>query len=218
MEQSLRDFKRYGFAIVPDPGTAERLIVFQKIVSAKYPLLPELGLAVNRPHITIYQGSFRGLTPVEETLEELRKILCGWPLLTLSFTGIIYKHSGWYFLTVRVEQWMRNLQSLLLERVGEFIVSDGQRAPEANGYTADELTSLRSFGYPYVGRAFLPHITIGRDTSSYSEIELSYLNSVWAELGPREGRIQGVTFYRMGVNGAHLETVHEALVGAADPD
>jgi hypothetical protein len=201
------DFTGYGFALLPDEATAGRLIEFQNSVAQSVPLQPILGTWVNRPHMTVFQGNLDRGAPIEATIADGLAILSPLAPLTLRFHEVIHKPRGWYFLVIHQEEWMLALQGLLIQRVQKFVNTSTNG--NIGGYTQDELASFRQFGYRYVGAAFLPHITLGRNSTIDPDATLQHLNSSWQRLGLNEGGVGSLSFYEMGANGAHLHTVHE---------
>lgn len=202
----------YGFALVPDPATVDTLIAFQTAVNERITLSPRLGVSVNRPHITLYQGNLSRLTPIHETLSLLRSFLGDIPPIFLDLRQIIYKPQGWYFLLANESTSIHKLQALLLKSIGNHILLGTNSPDDAADYAEDELDGFQKCGYRYIGRAFLPHITLGRNRSLDPTSTLSYLNSAWNEQNVSNGKIGSITFYKMGAEGAHFETVYETAL------
>ena len=152
--------------------------------------------------------------PVDTILQQAQGVLSGRLPLSLEFAQVIYQPLGWYFLIVKPRPWMLELQDVIMQGVGGHILPSSNTQKDTSGYSASELKSFRTFGYRYVGSAFLPHITLGKNAQSPStDLILRDLNTAWTALGLHEGLVQGLTFYRMGEYGAHQETVKEITIG-----
>ena len=204
----------YGVALVPSPKVCKALIAFQASARAIIQLGPPLGLTVNRPHLTLYQGYFRRDLPVPEVIGDLAVILrAATPEPRVAFDHIVYKARGWYFLLVKRDPWLAGIHDATVRRVAEYIRLRSTATADLDDYSKGEKKSYRVYGYRYVGAAFLPHITLGRSLESDGCTGACELTKLWeSAYSLRYAPMCSITFYRMGQNGMHRDTIHEVVV------
>lgn len=202
----------YGFAIVLDKDTEDRLIRFQHSVCGVGQFQPRLGTDKNQPHITLYQGSFDPGLQVDAVLQRACEFLTANRNSLLTLLNIVYKPDSWYFLLVQRAAWLSELQQIFMKEIRHHIRARSNVTKSLSGYTPSEIESFSEYGYRYVGSAFLPHVTLGRAPSPLPSSTLEKLNHSWASLGLDSGSVAALTFYKMGVNGSHESSVRKISI------
>jgi hypothetical protein len=202
----------YGFALLPSSDAREELRRFQEWACRDFPLVPKFGSESVLPHVTLFQGTMLRLLSVRDVLSDLRLALKTSPSPpVLRFDGVVYQPIGWLFLKVVPDPWIRDAQAHVVEGIASSIVVEAA-GKDTSKYSAEERESFVQYGYRYVGSAFLPHITLGRGEATKIQQAESIIGEQWARIGPKQCEVSSVTFYRMGAEGSHEETVVEQMI------
>ena len=158
-----------GLVIIPDERTVATAIKFGEIPSvATY--------RVRRPHLTLHIASVCNLTndAIHCALDSLIETLQVESTVGLTRQLSVFGESYLFWDAVRnkaLEQAHRNALSLLTPVLAP---ASNQAAANQTGlqFTEDELKNIHTYGYPFVGELYRPHITLsfGQNMSASSSI------------------------------------------------
>ena len=207
---------KLGLALIPSTSCIDRLIQNQQAALSIEPLVPQLGFKKNIPHITLLQGTFTNFEVVSQCLEALFHFIKSSSdvKLPLSFLldQIEYVDSGWYFLNTKDSTFLQSLHELSFKQLNsKMIVTNEDKSKDLSTYNDIERENFLKYGYRYIGKAYKPHITLGRTPNkkpSVSEKELikalAYPESMM--------EFQALTIYKFGPNGSHEETLKQITI------
>lgn len=194
--------KLYGIALLPDRKISKKIIQFQHD-NLNYFKGPELSLNGFLPHTSILQCPFN-LSFLKQSFSQIRQV---WKDFNENYkcstlNKIIYHPDGWYFLKVEIEPWMSYFQAILLELTSSMIDrSQIKITSDFNDYTYEEQQSFLKYGYPYVGKAFLPHITLGRNIQT-TNIDKNIQSKGLDLFNQQSFTYTDLVIYEAGPNGA----------------
>ncbi len=166
-----------GVALLVDGDTAAEARRLRAAVMAAVPIdstySPE-----NIPHLTLFQGRFPSgnVATIEHEVMSLGRKT---PPMRLELEASLYlrRPSGNVFWNARSSPEVQALHDRTVERLNplrEGCIQDRYAARLESGSGEDaELALLREFGFPFVGAAFLPHITIAKlqRSDSFASLE-----------------------------------------------
>ncbi|HSR89481.1 MAG TPA: 2'-5' RNA ligase family protein [Candidatus Udaeobacter sp.] len=185
MNESFSGF--YGLVILPDAVTVERVRSLVKQLAPKVEFQTEI------PHVTLFQGQMKDL-PVAEVKKLLKKLesLRG---KQFNLDKLEIFAGEYLFWDVKNTVELQKAHEVALDMV-KYVNPDRLKlAPHASlNLTDKQMESVKKYGHPLSGSAYLPHITIAADSKSFS------LPAGFTEL-PGRFTVDSVQFSEMGKNG-----------------
>lgn len=202
-----------GFALVTGNPFFERIVKLENEVHETCGFHNKLQLVENIPHTTLFQGSFEDDTDYSTIVRDIRDFfMSNSEDLKLHFKRVVYVPHGWYFYTCQNTDELQRLHIYTLGLCKEHIIlQPGRMDRKMNGLTDAQIEGIERYGYRYSAKAFLPHITIGRNDDDCREDVLETLNGRLSELDS-DVPIERITVYRMGEDGMHSETLDEVVL------
>lgn len=201
-----------GFAIVAEEAFINQIVTLEHEFHESAGFYDSLGTTYNLPHTTLFQGEMRDEINYKEIANDIaREYIKLSTSLILHFTEIKYVPSGWYFLLCLKSKELLALHNYVLKRVEPYLILPEDRMKrDFSDLTKAQREAIFNFNYRYAGKAFCPHVTIGRSTGR-NKIILSKMNSFIStfNLSPYTNRI---TVYNMGRNGTHENTLYEVII------
>ncbi|MEV0255046.1 2'-5' RNA ligase family protein [Streptomyces sp. NPDC050732] len=178
-------------------------------------LQPVLHPDGNLPHVTVFQGPFTDSLVPAEALEMIGTAAAESGLrdeVRLSSTGVVYQPTGWLFLALERPPLLEALQEAALAALDRHLDRAAfDNTKDISRFTADERASFERYGYRYTGKAYAPHVTLGR-AEEETALELARTAEDRVSL-PKEWVFDRLSFYVMGKHGAHAETLLERPLG-----
>ena len=200
---------KIGFAIITDSPFFEQIIAFEHHFHVEGGFFDSLGSEKNLPHTTLFQGDmdeaidYRSIADI--IAEKFVRLL---PDRVIAFDKIVYVPEGWYFLECRRDPPLFELHEEVLKLVRPHIHLDPARLDRDTGVmTREQIRGVQVYGYRYAGKAFYPHITIGRTLKESAPL-LFRMNAALDKI-ERTSCISRITVYRMGPNGTHESTLYQ---------
>lgn len=198
----------YGVALLPEIETANKIIEFQNdnLDFFKEPKLSPSGFL---PHVSVLQSPFH----VEQLTDEMLKTLADeWKSYLnkeLKFGKLYQQPVGWYFLGINCPIWLRDFQLHCLSKLISAINREklGKNA-HFEKYSPLEQTNFLNFGYRYIGEAFRPHITLGRNLQG-ATIPIKIQEQARKLFTGKSVKFDTLAFYQAGPNGALDEILDE---------
>ncbi|MFF9485475.1 2'-5' RNA ligase family protein [Streptomyces sp. NPDC014676] len=200
-----------GVALLPRADHLRTAVRLQGEVGGDVRLRPPLHPDGNLPHVTVFQGPFKDSLVPAEALELIGTAAAENGLrgeVRLSSTGVVYQPTGWLFLALERPPLLESLQEAALAALDRHLDRasfDGSK--DVSRFTADERAGYERYGYRYTGRAYAPHMTLGR-AEEETALELARTAQDRVNL-PKEWVFDRLSFYVMGEHGAHAETLLE---------
>jgi len=191
-EQKERFSGLYGVVIIPDATTVER------VRSLARQFAPNAEFQTEIPHVTLFQAQVTDL-PAEE-VKKLLKELNG--LRDKPFDlGKLEIFAGQYiFWNLKNTPELQQAHEATLRLVKYVDAEKLKLAPHASlNLTEKQVESVKKYGHPLSGDAYLPHITIAADSKGLSlpvgVTELTHQMTVessrFSEMG-KNGRVQNL--------------------------
>jgi 2'-5' RNA ligase len=219
----------YGFALLPDTGTQQKLIDFQQ-KHREFIGGAALGLDKNLPHVSLLQCPFDSEFDYLPIMKRIisNSLLVGSAFyssvqefihenFTASFTELYRYPKNWLFAGVEQEadtalSAHMGLQEILLNATKEHILYEQiDKKRDISKYTDAERKSFLKYGYKYIGDAFRPHITLGLvdDQSAPTPAIKDNFNEMF--VGKRFA-FDSLVFYKAGETGACAEVIHSTSI------
>lgn len=195
-----------GFALIPDKPFSDELVKIENEVHEQCGFHHKLGTSFNIPHLTIFQGSFQNNVDCFQMLRYMTEyfISCD----HLQFNEVAYQAGGWYFYACQKTDELVNLHDWALKECRDYLdLQDDRLKQDMAGFTSEQIAGIKEYGYRYAGKAFMPHVTLGRsnDISANSEL-ISLLKQKLSKL-PKDVPVYRMTCYKMGQDGQYAETL-----------
>ncbi|GMA60434.1 hypothetical protein NZD89_12555 [Alicyclobacillus fastidiosus] len=206
---------KIGFAVIPNESLIDTLISFQVEMNSTIALEPKLGHTYNLPHITLIQGDFKDSLKYIDVLYDLQDYLVGSMIETLvaSVQEIFYQPVGWYFVRIQKEPWLIHLHNHLFDIVKDDMLPGVVNPDKERWFTPLETQNTRKYGYRYIGEAYLPHITLGRNPDLTKSKLIFEMNRRWERANIASPQLMSrLTVYEMGENGAHAQTLASLFI------
>lgn len=189
----------YGIALLPEKQISQEIINFQHR-HLDFFKEPELSLTGFLPHMSILQCPFDPKL-LTVNFDQIYNFCHDFAQPAAMLDKIIVHQNSWKFLTISIQPWMHYLQANLIELTSSMIERWQIKKPhDFNYYSTEEQNCFTQYGYPYIGTAFLPHITLGRSTqtiipTNIQQDALQYFNK-------RSFNFEKLVIYQAGKNGA----------------
>ena len=200
---------KIGFAIITGSPFFEQIIAFEHLFHEEGGFFNSLGAKKNLPHTTLFQGDMDEVIDYRSIADMIaEKFVRLFPDRVVAFDKIVYVPEGWYFLECRKDPPLFDLHEEVLKWVQPYIRLDPARLDRDTGVmTREQIKGVQLYGYRYAGKAFYPHITIGRANNESAPLLLK-MNAALDKI-ERTSCISRITVYRMGPNGTHESTLYE---------
>lgn len=199
-----------GFALITNSPFFDKIIEMENKYHDTAGFHNTLGSENNLPHITIFQGTMSEYINYQKIANQLAikyKSICSEN--TLDFNDVVYVPEGWYFYECQTTEVLTQLHNCCLSLVKDYIVLNPNRLERnLSALTNDQISGIRDYGYRYAGKAFYPHITIGRTSSKKDEALLREFKSAFHSF-TKTTSIRRITVYEMGPDGTHASTLYE---------
>lgn len=202
----MTDAPRLGIALLPSRDVLRGLVTLQGVLRQELPLQPVLGHKRNLPHVTLIQGRVADAASFCAAAAAVADALAGRAAPLLRFGPVQYQARGWLFLPVERTPDLFALHRKAFGHLSAHLLPPPPGA-DLGGYTALERANQLTYGYRYVGDAFNPHVTLGRNLEQ-AEAALPRVLSLTAEQAlPCTCAVAAVSVYVVGPEGAHDESL-----------
>jgi 2'-5' RNA ligase len=204
-----------GIAILPSAMCRSRIIEAQRNLLSQIKIEPELNHSYNHPHVTLVQGRFSAVDPVVSAAKAVAEVITRFDSqLSLVFTKIEYQERGWLFASIERSSELRLLHDVAFARCAPFlIVAEDDLAKDVWNYTQLERLNFKRFGYRYIGEAFYPHITLGKDRTMTPEALKAIGEQHFRSTLGIHDAAEAVTVYEMGAHGSHHRILEQIDIG-----
>lgn len=204
---------KVGFALIPTSPFFESIVHIENTLRDECGFITNLGLKENIPHIALFQGTFKdgiGYTSVLKLLKEY--IHNQRQILDVHFENISYAHDGWYFYDIRKTNLLQNIHAYTFMYCEPYIILEPDRIDSMPSKpSVAEVTGILSYGYRYSGKAYRPHVTIGRTVDICNEDIITRLSNEVMILS-RDVTIGRIAAYEVGENDAYVRTLAELIL------
>lgn len=201
---------KIGFALIPSNPILTTLITTQNHLVPSCHFQDNLDANQNLPHLTLFQGDMRDNIPYRTIADSLFEQYENEPFL-LRTKSIKYVPQGWYFLMLKSNSDLTLLHYSCVYFCYSYLTFSDQKEQldhlQQDQLTKQQIHSILNYSYRYVGNAYAPHITIGRNVEEYPPILLTQCQSAFQSF-PTSFYPGQLTVYQMGDNGAYEETLY----------
>lgn len=200
---------KIGFALIPDSKILNKIIDIENAIHKEAGFVNFLGNEKNLPHMTLFQGDMKDSIDYIKIAKEIISFYKSEKRNNrITFENVIYKPTGWYFLLIKNTSLLMDLHYKTLELCKPFIIFDQTKKERIEKLSLEEELAIKRYNYRYSEKAFLPHITIGRNFEENKKLLLK-LNEVFKDINNCNPTFAKLTVYKMGLNGTHEETLYE---------
>lgn len=198
----------YGLALLPEIETAQKIIEFQND-NLDFFKEPKLSPAEFLPHVSVLQSPFHVKRLTDDVLKTFADKWKTYQNKELKFGDLYQQPVGWYFLGINCPIWLRDFQLYCLSKLISAIDREklGKNA-HFEKYSPLEQTNFLNFGYRYIGEAFRPHITLGRNLQGKT-IPVEIQEEANKLFTGQPVKFDTLAFYQAGPNGALDEILDE---------
>lgn len=135
--------------------------LINEVNKMKQDVISECGmqpLANDIPHCTLNLNKFGNAGKVDE---EIKKMVKSFPIFEAFVDGLGAFDDKVIFLKVLPSDSLTKLQEKITKSVAPFHIGEHRRETQPNLTLTDEqISNSEKFGFPYVGKTWIPHITI----------------------------------------------------------
>ncbi|MBX4212075.1 2'-5' RNA ligase family protein [Candidatus Pacearchaeota archaeon] len=180
------EIEHFFIALIPDEGMQKRILAEKKIV---YKIAGDQKYLTHHPHSTLIVTSFEK-NKVNEVLSIIKSIASLTPKISISLDhkNVFYDdaltegHTFTYGFSKPDSDRLRELQLKVIARIKSLNknILFNEQSEAYSKFSAEQKDNINKYGFPYIGKGWIPHITI-------SSIDKNKFESVSREIGKNVG-------------------------------
>ncbi|WP_298286861.1 hypothetical protein [uncultured Lutibacter sp.] len=201
--------KLYGIALLPEKKIINELVVWREKLN-EYINPPLLGIDENLPHSSILQCPFKVDELTFEKLLEINHEIKSINIPEMSISSVYLKPNNWIFLDYTSKESLFQIQEVAFKHLKNIIdYSSILKKSSYKGYTKLEKDNFEKWGYRYIGKAFIPHFTLGTSKKENQKIPQELVISFNESINGVKFKFTDIVFYEAGYRGALKKVISQ---------